>query len=115
MQQRPRLWLTPLHRAEWTHAVGQHVFHRKISAHEAQQVFRIFQHDREAALWIEADLPETAWEACAALGRRYATRLGVRTMDTLHVACAMELQAESFWSFDQRQSKLAKAAGLRVV
>ena len=112
--QRPRLWLTPLHRAEWAHAIGQHVFHRKISAREAQQVSRIFQQDREAALWIEADLPETVWEACVTLARRHTARLGVRILDTFHVAAALELKAESFWSFDQRQGKLAEAAGLKI-
>jgi predicted nucleic acid-binding protein len=115
MAQRPRLWLTPLHRAEWTNAIAQHIFQRKISAREAQQLFRVFQQDREAALWIEADLPETVWEACVTLARRHVARLGVRTLDTLHVASALELKAESFWSFDQRQAKLAKAAGLKIL
>jgi predicted nucleic acid-binding protein len=114
MAQRPRLWLTSLHRAEWTHAIAQHTFHRKISAREAQQVFRIFQQDREAGLWIEADLPEAVWEACVTLAHRHAARLGVRTLDTLHVASALELKAGSFWSFDQRQAKLAEAAGLKI-
>jgi predicted nucleic acid-binding protein len=95
--------------------VEQHVFQRRISSREAQQVLRLFQQDREAALWIEADLPEQVWDACVALGRRYAARLGVRTLDTLHVACALELEAEGFWSFDQRQVKLAKAAGLKIL
>jgi len=40
--------------------------------------------------------------------------LGTRTLDTLHVACALELKAERFWTFDQRQAKLAKAAGLKT-
>lgn len=114
MSQRPRLWLTSLHRAEWTHAIAQHTFHRKISAGEAQQVFRIFEKDREHALWMEADLPETLWETCVTLARRHAARLGVRTLDTLHVASALELKAGSFWSFDQRQAKLAQAAGLKI-
>jgi predicted nucleic acid-binding protein len=115
MLRRPRLWLTSLHRAEWIHAVEQHVFQRRISAREAQQVLRMFEQDREAALWIESDMPEQVWEACITLGRRYAARLGVRTLDTLHVACALELQAEVFWSFDQRQVKLAQAAGLKIL
>jgi predicted nucleic acid-binding protein len=114
MTKRPRLWLTPLHQAEWTHAIGQHIFHRKISAREARQVFRVFQQDREAAVWVEAHLPETVWETCVALARRHVARLGVRSLDTLHVASALELKAESFWTFDQRQAKLAKAAGLKI-
>jgi len=41
--------------------------------------------------------------------------LGMRTLDTLHVACAMELKAERFWTFDERQAKLARAKGLRTL
>lgn len=39
---------------------------------------------------------------------------GCRTMDILHVACAIEIQAEQFVSYDLRQIQLAKQAGLRV-
>jgi len=48
------------------------------------------------------------------LGRRYAARLGNRTLDTLHVASALELKERSFWTFDERQAKLARAAGLKT-
>jgi len=36
------------------------------------------------------------------------------TLDTLHVASALELGAERFWTFDERQAKLARAVGLKV-
>jgi predicted nucleic acid-binding protein len=39
----------------------------------------------------------------------------VRTLDSLHVACALQLKAEQFWTFDERQAKLAKAEGLKAV
>ena len=51
-------------------------------------------------------------DVCADLGFRYGPKLGVRTLDTLHVACALKLRAEQFWTFDSRQTKLAKAVGL---
>jgi predicted nucleic acid-binding protein len=113
MAQHPRLWLTPLHRAEWTHAIAQHVFHRKISAREAQQVYRDFNSDRETGLWVEVGLSEMAFERCVQLAQRHAPRLGVRTLDTLHVASALELEANFFWTFDERQAKLAHAEGLK--
>jgi len=40
--------------------------------------------------------------------------LGVRTLDSLHVACALELKAERFWTFDERQARLAEAVGLNT-
>jgi hypothetical protein len=41
-------------------------------------------------------------------------KLGCRTLDVLHVACACELAADHFLSFDQRQKTLARKAGLNV-
>lgn len=36
----------------------------------------------------------------------------MRTLDSLHAASALELGAERFWTFDERQEGLAQAAGL---
>jgi predicted nucleic acid-binding protein len=114
MTQQPLVWLTPLHRAEWTHAVGQHVFQKKISAQQARDVYRDFQRDCVNGLWVGVDLPEMAFEACTELARRHVARLGVRTLDTLHVASALQLEAIHFWTFDERQAKLAHAEGLKT-
>ncbi|MGA7522861.1 MAG: type II toxin-antitoxin system VapC family toxin [Acidobacteriaceae bacterium] len=108
------LWLTPLHIAEWTHAIAQHVFRGNLSAAEAKQFVAHFARDRSGVAFNEAALPDQAFEACTLLGRRHTARLGTRTLDTLHVACALELKAERFWTFDERQRKLARAAGLRI-
>ncbi|MGI8741751.1 MAG: type II toxin-antitoxin system VapC family toxin [Bryobacteraceae bacterium] len=114
VSERPRIWLTPLHRAEWAHAIAQHVFQGKISARESQQVHRDFDHDRKIGLWAEASLPEMAFETCVGLARGKGARLGARTLDSLHVAVALELKAAHFWTFDTHQAKLAEAVGLKV-
>ena len=59
-------------------------------------------------------IPENTFELCADLARRYGPKFGMRTLDTLHVACALELKAERFWTFDERQAKLAKAQGMKI-
>lgn len=109
-----RPWFTPLHSAEWAHAVAQQVFRGKMSAADAQSVYHHLENDRAAGLWSEVDIPEKAFDLCADLARRYGTKLGVRTLDSLHVACALELKVERFWTFDERQAKLAKAEGLKT-
>jgi predicted nucleic acid-binding protein len=111
---RPTLWMTPLHVAEWTHAVEQHVFRRTISRSEADLFLQRFHDHRARGLWRETALPERTFEVCAQLGQRFGARLGVRTLDSLQVAAALELKADRFWTFDQRQEKLAKAAGLKT-
>jgi len=107
-------WFTPLHHAEWAHALGQHIFRKVLATSEVQKMNGQLQTDAAAGLWLEVALPERAFDLCADLARRYGPKLGVRTLDSLHVACALELKAEQFWTFDERQEKLAKAEGLKI-
>jgi predicted nucleic acid-binding protein len=106
--------ITPLHTAEWTHAIAQHVFRRQMTMAEADRLHRDFDDDCAARIWKTISVPETALGVCADLGRRYGPKLGIRTLDSLHVACALELNIQRFWSFDDRQRKLAKATGLDI-
>jgi predicted nucleic acid-binding protein len=114
LKSRPFLWMTPLHVAEWTHAVEQHVFRKVISRSEADRLIELFTEHRAQRIWRETSLPDRTFEICAQLAQRYAARFGVRTLDTLHVASALELKAEQFWTFDDRQAKLALAVGLKT-
>ncbi|HEX4427396.1 MAG TPA: type II toxin-antitoxin system VapC family toxin [Terriglobales bacterium] len=114
MNSNPRLWFSPLHLAECFHAIAQQVFYRRISAADAQAVYRHLKNDQTSGLWAETSMPENAFALCADLARRYGPKLGIRTLDSLHVACALELKAEQFWTFDERQVKLAKAVGLKT-
>ena len=109
-----RVWFTPFHYAECAHAVAQQVFHRNLAVAGAQQAYAQIEKDRATGLWIRVAMPENAFELCADLARLYGSKLGVRTLDTLHVACALELKAERFWTFDDRQKKLARAQGLKT-
>jgi predicted nucleic acid-binding protein len=112
MAAKPRIWFTPLHRAEWMHAVSQHVFRKEISALESRRAQAELERDLAHGLWLKAGLPESVWTNCAELARRHGPRLGMRTLDSLHVAAALDLGAKAFWTFDQRQAKLAGAVGL---
>ncbi|MGB8731822.1 MAG: type II toxin-antitoxin system VapC family toxin [Candidatus Sulfotelmatobacter sp.] len=107
-------FLTPLHRAEWFHAIAQHVFRGAITELKAGELHSLFERDTKTGPWREVTFPENAFDLCANLARRYAPKFGMRTLDTLHVACALELKAERFWTFDERQAKLAKARGLKT-
>ena len=112
MAHRPRIWLTPLHLVEWAHAIAQHVFRGTLSSQEAARFYTVFEADRSSDLWAETDIPDAAYETAVQLAIKFGPQLGTRTLDTLHVASALELGAHEFWTFDQRQQKLAKAVGL---
>ena len=110
----PGLFCTPLHLVEFAHSVEQNVFRRRISVREAKQIHLEFEQDRRSGLWQDIGQPELTFVASVDLARTHTAVLGTRTLDTLHVAAALELRAECFWTFDDRQAKLAKAVGLKV-
>jgi predicted nucleic acid-binding protein len=110
----PGLWFTPLHNAEWAHALAQHVFRGQLSLSESQRMHARLEEHQRTGRWIVLPVPDLAFDLCAELGRKHGPKLGLRTLDTLHVACALELRADRFWTFDERQAKLAKAEGLKA-
>lgn len=114
MKSRPRFWFTPLHQAEWAHAIAQHIFRRQMNDAEAASVDQQLEADKAAGVWVAAAISDHALDVCADLARQHVAQIGVRTLDSLHVVCALELKAERFWTFDERQAKLAKAEGLKI-
>lgn len=108
----PSIWMSPLNRAELAHAFQLNVFWTRLSAFEAQRAWSRFETDLAKGVWTVTGIPDLVWNVSVDLARRYSAKLGVRTLDTLHVACALELGAERFWTFDERQAKLAEAVGL---
>jgi predicted nucleic acid-binding protein len=109
---RPEVWLTPLNRAEFANALYRQVFRARISAVEAVLASNNFEQDCANGVWIPINLPEQIWQTSIDLARRHGPTLGVRTLNSLHVACALELRAQRFWTFDDRQARLAEAVGL---
>lgn len=114
MKAGPSLWVTPLNRTEFAHALHQYVFRSATTLAESSLVWQDFEDDCSNGVWNEINLPESVWERSIDLARRHGPKLGVRTLDSLHVACALELKARRFWTFDERQAKLAKTVGLNT-
>jgi predicted nucleic acid-binding protein len=110
----PSLPFTPLHEAEWTHAISQHVFRGQLSRLEAERMHDKMDEHKISGRWMMVPVPEKAFDVCANLARLHGSKLGMRTLDSLHVACALEFKADCFWTFDERQAKLAKAQGLKA-
>jgi len=72
--------------------------------------------DFEAGRYRQTDLPwRSALKRAGELSRQHTPVLGTRSLDVLHVASALELGLRRFMSFDERQQKLARAVGLKVV
>jgi predicted nucleic acid-binding protein len=109
---KPAVSITPFHRAEISNALFNQVFRGKLVASEASLAWQSFEADVATMIWNRVEIPDGIWETSIDLARRFAPALGVRTLDSLHVACALELSAQRFWTFDERQARLAEAVGL---
>lgn len=114
MAAKPDIWLTPFHETEIAHSISQSVFRGRVTQKQADLASQSFARDCEGGLWRMIEFPPAAFQTSVALARRFGARIGSRTLDSLHVACALELKADRFWTFDDRQAKLAKAAGLKA-
>jgi predicted nucleic acid-binding protein len=109
---RPDIYLTPLHSAEFAHAAFLHVFWKKATQREAENAISGFNQDCANHVWNIVDFPSGAFAQSIELAAHFGSSIGVRTLDSLHVASALKLRADKFWTFDERQAKLAKAVGL---
>jgi len=112
MAARPNLLVSPFSRAEYANAIYQQVYRRRINEIDAKRAWENFESDCRSGLMQRAVFPEAAWNRTVDLAHRFTPVLGVRTLDSLHVACALELRAEKFWTFDERQTRLAEMVGL---
>ncbi len=77
-------------------------------------LLKLYTTEAESDRMVAFDWPE-AWIRCQTIARTEAGRIGVRTPDIRHVACALTLHATQFVTNDQRQAKLAKKCGLSVI
>jgi predicted nucleic acid-binding protein len=114
MGSRPAVGITPFNRAEFAHALYRQVFRASMTTREAGLAWSDFEQDCARGVWTTVNLPERVWETGIGIASRFVPTLGVRTLDSLHVACALELMVERFWTFDDRQAKLAEAVGLNT-
>jgi predicted nucleic acid-binding protein len=110
----PALYVTQLNRAEVAHTFHQYVFRGQLDLFEVRRAWDEFEEDCAHGVWRRIEMPARSWETSIDLARKHGPVLGIRTLDSLHVAAALEVHAQNFWTFDERQGRLAAAAGLRV-
>lgn len=85
------------------------------TVNEARAMEENFAHDLQSGVWQWEDFPLEAWARARELSRRHGPALGCRALDALHVASALALASDDFYTFDRNQAKLARAAGLKVL
>ncbi len=106
--------VTALVEFEVMNALQQRVFWKQVTALESRKSTEDFKGDlRNRVLQFEG-LPESMFVRARQIAERTTASLGTRSIDLLHVACALELGAAWLYSFDERQRKLAHTMRLKV-
>jgi predicted nucleic acid-binding protein len=102
-------------RAEMINALRLKVFWKELEEGEASRLAATFDDRiRRGQYWVP-QIGRSELMADFARLSHHTPEIGTRTMDILHVACALQLEPERFVTFDKRQRSLALLAGLRVV
>jgi hypothetical protein len=122
---KPPLFFLPLHALEVRNGILQRAFHQRRStlASDRRDVVRErdASFDRLEHLIARRTLLEVTTEMDAAISRAaqlsaaQTERIGARAIDLLHVAAALTLESEIILTTDDRQARLAKAEGLKVI
>lgn len=109
------LAFTPFYRLETRTALRLRIFRQETSPAEVRSIFqRMESHLSEGILQHTPLVWAEALREAERLGDAHVAQTGVRTGDLLHVASAVVLGAREFVTFDTRQGKLARRAGLKV-
>lgn len=108
------LIISPLVELEVVNAIEQRVFRKEDTKERARRSSEQFEQDVRLGLFRSLPLPEFLFERARELSLRTTAAIGTRAIDLLHVAAAVELGAEAFFSFDERQRTLAGSLRLKL-
>lgn len=112
---KPPLLLNSLGELELTNAILLRLFREEIALSQVKAAHALVRRDIQDGVFVLKPLAAAAYERAKQIARRHTPQLGTRTLDVLHVASALELQADIFYTFDRSQGKLAKAEGLTAL
>lgn len=99
---------------EFANAVYWQVFLKNLRATRVRGVLNLLSQDVLAGAIHVSPISASAIERAKRVSRANTSSFGCRTLDVLHVGCALALQAQAFYTFDQRQAKVASAVGLKL-
>jgi predicted nucleic acid-binding protein len=107
--------VTPLVALELRNAFNRSVQRHRITPAQRDALWRDMEADIASGFLVVTPLPfEEIYRMAQLLSDRHTPSFATRSLDLLHVAAALHLEAKVFFSFDDRQRKAAAAEGLIV-
>jgi hypothetical protein len=108
------LAMSSLAELETVNAFNLRVFRKEMLPINRDNAVRDLDDDVQSGVLTLLPLPDSAFARAKILAQTLTPTIGVRAVDLLHVAAAMELGASALYTFDQKQHRTARAAGLAV-
>lgn len=99
---------------ELINALQLKVFWKEIDAEDANRLLSLFDQRMRRGQYYYPHIDRGELMLTFRSLAKWTPETGCRTMDILHVACAMQISPQFFISFDQRQQNLARKAKLSV-
>ena len=107
--------LTRFHELEFSNALRLKCYRAELAETEAEGILSRFKSHEEAGIYIRPPLEwPIVFDFALHLSARHTKTIGTRSLDILHVASALAIQAGSFLTLDERQADLAHSSGLKV-
>ncbi len=103
-----------LQEMELTNALRLKIFWGEISPADANRQLELFERRKEKGHYYFPDLDRAAFLTTFQRLSIHTPELGCRTLDIMHVACAVLLEPDLFVSFNAGQRILAARVGLAV-
>jgi len=107
--------LTSFHELELINAIHLKQFRAEITLEETRLIMSRFEEHEKSGIYYR---PQLDWSAifihAIELSKKHSAGIGSRSLDILHVASALSINANRFLTLDDRQTRLATLAGLKI-
>ncbi len=104
--------LTPLGEIELANALYLRLFRKELAPSKVNAAHAMFARDIADGIYDLRLLSQIVYDRAKVIARKHTPQFGTRTLDVLHVASALVLNAEALYTFDRSQAKLAGAEGM---
>jgi predicted nucleic acid-binding protein len=101
---------------EFINAINLKQFRTEITPAEISFIMSRFEEHETDGIYYR---PQLDWSAIFShavdLSKKHSADIGSRSLDILHVASALSIKADRFLTLDDRQTRLADLAGLKII
>ena len=107
--------LTSFHELELLNAIQLKQFRKEITPDQSRLIISRLEEHEMSGIYFR---PQLDWSAifihALDLSEKHSAIIGSRSLDILHVASALSINADRFLTFDDQQTRLAGLAGLKI-